>query len=217
MQRYTHKDWRLYAENQQELDAGNFYVSVTTILSIICGRDHKNMMIGMSSENYRETMDRTADIGTRLHNAIQADLMDKPCELSNDLQKPYQNWLALKAKESISAIEIEKVLASEEYGYAGSMDWMGFHGEAEAVFELKTGRYPITTGWQLAAYKKVVDPENVMKMRGIHVHRNGEDVGVFRYQHIDSCFNAFLSARNCFRMFYYNELKKLNWKFLNKE
>lgn len=214
MERYTHKDWRLYAENDIELAAGNFYISVTTILSIICGRDERNFMITSSPDYYKSIMETASDTGTQIHKAIQADLLGQPYS-TEGIEKPIENWKKLKEKHNLTATTTEIQVVSEEYGYAGTLDWEGTIENEPAVFELKSGLYQITAGWQLAAYKHCLDPENKKKMVGVQVHRNGKDFGIYRYQYVDACFKAFLSALNCFRMYYYNELKRLDWKFLN--
>lgn len=208
-------DWRVYAESEDALKAGEFYISVTTLLSVVADRDFVSFLQVKTKQEKDKIFDEAANHGSEIHTLIQKSMDGEECELG-EYEKPVSNFLELCAKNSIEIADHE-IQVHSDYGYAGSMDFRGTIGDKTCAIEFKSGKYLIQAGWQLAAYYKAYEEitgETLDCMIGIQCHRNGEDKNIFRYRHIDSCFVAFLSAMNVFRMIYFNKLKKLNWKFL---
>lgn len=228
-------NWRLYAESEEALYEGDFYPSVTTVLDLIVDHSGKELMLGLTKDKYDSMMDRTAANGTLLHDAIACDLDGKEFNPSDEILKeletssagakslieePLKKWAGLKQKEGISGVLSELGVYSELYGFAGTLDHILRERDFLCVGELKTGKFRIQAGWQACtyfmAYQELYDVTEEMGVRGIQIHRNGATVNYFRYKQLLNCFEAFLSAYNCWRMSYFNELSKMRWKYLFK-
>lgn len=212
-------NWRVYAKDDKALANGEFYLSVTTVLSVVLDDGFKDWLLATNKPAFTKIMERSARAGTELHEEIQKVMKGETPDYSK-YQQAILNYENLQIEHKIKATEIEPRVYHEDYGYAGSVDAVGTFGEDTCLFELKTGKYLITAGWQAAAYKKAYEKVNnkeLDRMVGIHCHRDGSQAKVFKYRHVDTCFNAFLSALNVFRMNYFNKLMKLKWKWVTTE
>lgn len=213
LERFYLNGWRLYARDKEALNSGDFYLSVTTVLSIIKSDKDVNYLLSTTKQRSEQTLLETGLIGDEIHEDIQAYLMGKVHDPKHIRQ--LENFIKLHG--SANGIAVEKQIHSETYGFAGSCDGIVNH-EDPTVIEIKTGQFRITAGWQACAYAKALEEAGYLKTTPkvvcYHIHRNGIEFNKFNYTHIDSCYDAFLSTLNTFRMFYFNELKKLKWKFL---
>lgn len=207
----------MYAQNESEFLKGNFFLSVTTILSCVSLPGDKDFLLYSTTTGYNKLMEATASVGERIHECIQRYSMGDDVHLDEETRTPFENFHGMNL--NLQGINAEFWLHHDKYGYAGSADLFAYYKGKRTLVEIKTGQYRITAGWQVAAYYMAMkhlgmNPEGVI---GLQIHRGGRDNNVFEYKHIDSCFTAFLCCLNIFRMANYNKLKKLNWRFLNEE
>lgn len=222
MERIEHatkpKGWRVYADTLEDYLRGDFYLSVTTVLSCVLLPGDKDFLLYSQRDTYDLMMERTAAVGDSIHSLIQNYVMGNPhLEFDEAVRPAFKGFCSLGL--NLKGIDAEIWLHHDKYGYAGSADLFAYYKGQRTLVEIKTGQYRITAGWQLAAYYHAMkhlglNPEAAI---GLQLHRAGDDMKVFEYQHIDSCFSAFLCCLNIFRMANYNKLKKLNWRFLNEE
>lgn len=208
------KGWRFYAESEEAFEQGDFLISATTILSCVQDQSTKDFLLGCDRQTFEKIMTSSAEAGNEIHQACQDYLMGSPG--NTKYKGAYENFIKLASSLNLKGVRMEVPVHSFKYGYAGTCDGLVNIGEQVAAIEIKTGKYKITAGWQLAAYFYALNDAGIQidKMIGIHVHRNGEEFSKFMYQHTESCFKAFLAAFDVFRMVNFNKLKKLNWNKL---
>jgi len=208
---------RIYAQTAHDALQGDFYVSVTSALDVFVDYAHKQFLLQSTPDTYGAIMKRTADMGTLLHGMFEAHLLGKPVDITQETEKPFQNFLELAEKHKLRASGTEMQVVSKTYGYCGTLDFFGLMDGELTIIDFKSGNSKISHGWQCGAYLYAYNEmtgNSVNKMAVVQVHRNGRDKKVLKYVHNDSCFEAFLSCLNVFRMGYFNELKKLQWKYL---
>lgn len=219
--------WRWYVDAQSSeqaeemIAAGEGFLSVTTILDIWEPKQLKDWRSKTSAGKIAKTMSSAANTGTLIHDIIQKSF-DTPLDWSSvpeTVRKAIENWQSLKSEKLISASYVETPVVSNKYGFAGRVDFVGTVEGERGVADIKTGYYSTKAGHQIAAYKYALEESGKEKDLGMycfHVHRDGiRKAASFKYEHHEECWLAFLSALNLFRMAYYNELKKLNWRYLN--
>ena len=219
MNRYEHiKNWRLYAANDLAMEAGHFFISVTTILDCMIDDEERNFYIETNREAFDKIMSSTANTGNEIHEAIQTYASGNSINHSPIVAKCVNNYVEIKEEHNIKIEQFEKRVFSEIYGYAGTLDMIGTCDGRPTVFEIKTGKYKVKAGYQACAYKMAYEElykDKDHDVAVLKIHRNGREKGLFKYEHIDFCFEAFICAFNLFVGLNYNTLKKLNWKYLN--
>lgn len=213
MKHYYENGFRFYSESDDHFKAGDFFIGVTSALSIIKTQEDVNYLLSTTRPKMELVLNETAEIGNEIHEDIQNYLMQKKFEPRRI--QCLENFIKLHG--DANGISIENAVASKKYGYAGSYDAI-VDLENPTVIEIKTGQFKITAGWQASAYAKALEEIGYVKQPmgvvGYHIHRNGVDAKRFIYEHVDECFLAFLSVLNAFRMLNFNKLKKMNWKHL---
>lgn len=223
LHRFTDVDgWRWYAESEEHYQAGDCYISVTQVLDHIVHHKLKSYFQKNSYNFQLKHKEKTANVGTAIHEAIEADLQGQTPTLTPETEKAFTAWKRFKKKYDIAAKYVELSVYHPTKRYAGTVDILGsFKPEnsdrlATAVMDIKTGRFGIKTGWQLAAYYHALKELGYAPdgMVGLSIKRTGEPGTPFVYQHIDSCYKAFLASLYTFKMLYYNKLAKMNWKGL---
>lgn len=208
--------WRWYKDSE-----GRFYISVTKVLDVA---QHQRMMKYYktnSKAKNEKVLKTTANIGTEIHDLVERDLNNETFDIPEKYQDAFSNWIDVKDKFKIEAMHTEQMVISKKYGFAGTLD-MFIEGDFKKKYniaDLKTGFYGVKAGWQMAAYREAFleqggySPDEV-GMVGIQIHRDGSKVGVFEYEHINPCTEAFLSCLEIFKMLYFNKLNKLGWSYL---
>ena len=208
---------RWYSESQDKYDNGDKYISVTLALSIVQSFELQNWFKKTSAGQIEKKSQAGLDRGALTHNIIENMTKGVSVDVPQEVKPAIDAYIALKEKHKIVSISdgSEIVVYHTGYGYAGTVDQVGEFEGKKTIMDYKTGRhYSIKTGWQLAAYKYAYEHmtnSSNLGMVGIFLP-NEEPAKVFKYQHYESCFMAFLSALYCFKMTYWNKLG--NWKYL---
>lgn len=218
------RGWRWY-----EVD-GVKYISVTQVLDVIQHFQLTNWFKNNSANKIQKTKDVTADFGSSLHKIIELDLQNKPIVVDQpELKASYDQWITLKKEKFIQATHTETIVYSTKYGFAGQLDFIGTYKfekscnahRTYAVQDLKTGRFSIKTGWQLAAYRMAAIERGIADdsygMVGIGIHRDGTPGKPFEYEHIEFCERQFLYALQNFKGLYFNDLAKMEWPYLKRD
>ena len=210
---------RVYTESYDAFKQGDFYVSVTTILEVAVPKKLTDYMKKNSAASQEKRLQETADIGSRIHKLIELDLKGEEVIPDPDCAAAFDKWSTLRHEHNIEATETEQLVYSE-LGYAGTADIIGTFDDKPALMDIKTGWYGVKAGWQMAAYREAwMSLKNIEELGlvGIQIKRDGSTGKPFVYEHYDFCFNRFLDCLGIFKGLYYNQLAKMNWKFLNKE
>lgn len=195
------------------------FYSVTTIIDVATPKSLKSWMKNNSAAKQDRVLKETADIGSRIHEAIELDLQNLVPEITDDIKQPFENWIKLKHECKIEPILTESHVYSPEFGYAGTIDILGTFKGKPCVMDIKTGFVSKKAGWQMAAYLyacielNIVDPKDC-GMVAISIHRDGS-VGVpFVYEHIDWCLKSFCAAFEIFKDFNFKQMNDSNWSYL---
>lgn len=198
---------------------GEKYASVTTVLDVVQHLKLNNYFKNNSKNAIEKKRVDTADFGSKLHRMVELNLKNVHVDIADPaLKKCFEHWLTLRDDKGISATHSETVVVSRKYGFAGSLDILGTFNGKTCVMDIKTGWYGVKAGYQMAAYRQAAIEEGLTDtscgLAGINIHRNGDKVNCFEYEHIDFCFRRFLYALECFKGLYFNELNKMNWSYL---
>lgn len=163
-----------------------------------------------------ERRDAAADLGTAVHNAIEARILGAPAPEPTDEQRPYMDAFARFWDDHQPEVEAtEMTLANPDDGWAGTGDvWMTLprspYGRAVLLGDWKSGKSPhAETAMQCAAYRRakvgwlkdgteVVPPatENAVL---IHLRPDKyPDTGyrIYPLDTSDAVYQAFLSVRD---------------------
>ncbi len=196
-----------------------WFISVTAVLDDVIHPKLKNYFKNTSKETQDEKLKTAIDRGQSIHEVIELSEAKKPYTLTDTTRTALEAWQALKEKDNIIIEENEKVTYHPELGYAGTFDMIGtMHGNP-TMFDIKSGRYGIKTGWQLAAYREAQMKLTGIKelgLVGVSIPANKEPK-LFKYEHLDWCWNRFADTLGCFRGQYFYELNKREWKYLKAE
>ena len=206
--------WRWNALPKDLDHPERWMASVTNILSVVTHERLVQYMVNTPGKKQKAVLEKTAKIGTEIHEKVQKDLMGTQVTGLPDAWKDIQN------QYGISAIAVEVPVYSWDYGYAGTIDVIGQLGSEPFIFDFKTGKtYGIKTGWQLAAYRNAYlekTGEYDIGMAGVHLPREGAEGKLFRYEHIDFCWISFLATFHIWKALYYRRLESMGWKWLNE-
>lgn len=211
-QRWEDKDcWRWY-----EASDGRKLISVTKVLDVLMHEKLKSWLIRNSEAKIEKTRTVTANLGTKLHEMIAKDLKGEEVIADPDAVEPFENWKGFRAKHRIQATDTEITCFSEKFGYAGTIDIVGVADGVKSIMDVKTGRVDVKAGYQMAAYQRAWREMHVesLGMAALQIPRDGSEPTLFRYEHIDFCFQRFLCALECFKGLYFSKLKAMNWPYL---
>jgi hypothetical protein len=144
---------------------GSFVPSVTTIT----GKEDKSAMIqwavrltlawadenwmrlgNQSSEDtlrrgayrWRDVRDERAQIGTEVHEWAESDLngaWDTP-EVWGEVAECVEQWLDLRQHHDIQPVHVEATVWSDEHGYAGTLDGLGYIDGVLTLWDVKTSK-----------------------------------------------------------------------------
>lgn len=219
------------------VDGSSRLLSVTTILDKGTPTPEKRKEYYL--KNDKATVDanlkQAGMFGTQAHEYFEKLLKGQefnPLETHLDHVELFRTWIN---SHNVKPIELEKTVYSEEFGYAGTCDFIGHYttcadpkccrsdiGESLVVADWKTSnQFSITFGWQLAAYRYAAIEMDIVGsdvgMIGVQLPRMGGAPKTFRYEHYDFCFKRFLGALDMVKGMYFNQLNKLEWPYLKKD
>lgn len=152
--------------------------SVTTITSFVKFKpEYEPLMqwsnfLGFKNQRYQETLDMTADLGTKVHEAIAYVVQDKdvPDELSKtvplvDMVKYCMSVASFRQFYNDTKPETlfsERSMLSETLGYGGTIDWVSIEDKKTILTDFKTSS--AVRGYmsmQLAAYIKLLEEKGI--------------------------------------------------------
>lgn len=120
--------------------------------------------------------DAAADLGTRVHDAIDAYILGKEPVLDEESMVGFTNFIEWLGKEKIRIISGDIPVASPEWGFGGRLDSVGVNDKNEVIIlDWKTSNalrdeYPL----QVAAYAIAFEEMYGLRVAGAKVVRFGK-------------------------------------------
>jgi hypothetical protein len=135
-----------------------------------------------------------ADLGSKVHDALEKLLTEGPDAVPENMWPYVEPVVAWKKEAQITYDQIEKVLVSTKYGYAGRCDVLGYDTDGgPVVIDYKTRKTKAgqackpydTQGMQLAAYAVAHYGEDMLPLvKAFNVYISTTEVGrVEGYRH----------------------------------
>ena len=190
---------KLCSENIKEaLEKWDFSKPLTKLdIARIC-EEGKNI--------YKKKASDAADLGTRVHKAVDAIIHDQEPVITDDIKAGVEGFLEWKALNSITISLGDTKLGSKLFGYGGSLDFIGFDPSGAAViFDVKTtkarkgmnhGVYP-EFGLQLASYAKAFTETYGIPVKEVHalwLNKEKPEFKSLKVTNINVAFEAFLAC-----------------------
>lgn len=225
-------------------DVPGVFFSVTTALKHIVPQKLQNYMQKYSANRQQKALKNAGDVGTALHDAMEAHFMGRlpllvqehkkavKDEYGNvvakeivgfDIRKAFENFLVLVDKHRIKPVFIEDYVANKFLGVSGKFDLIGEFESQLTLMDLKSGFLGKKAGWQMAAYclmfeemyKKQTGKEIDLGMVALHVPRDGSEAKSFVYEHKRYCLKKFLCSLETFKGLNDKYLREMNWPQLD--
>jgi len=89
----------------------------------------------------KEVLKEAGDIGTRIHNAIDAYIAGNKPVLDKDTEPGYNNFLEWLKSSGITLIKGDTYVANLGVGYGGAFDALGEHGGRLVLLDWKSSNY----------------------------------------------------------------------------
>ncbi len=154
-----------------------------------------------------ETKGAAADVGARAHAAIEAIIGSVPnadALVTDDIRPAVDNWRAWRDQSGIAVSLSERMVYSERFLYAGSVDAVGMRGDTLVALDWKTsnGLYD-EAALQVAAYANAWGEMTGNLVDEAWVVRVGKDKPEFearKVRDLNHSFEAFRAALTLYRM-----------------
>ena len=208
-----------------ELD-GNLYPSVTTVLDLFSY--NQNLMrwanaLGFQRRNYIKELDKTAGIGTAVHQRLQKfvdpDNAPDPDEIKDPMfdyrvRKRVGNAVMKLKTYKFNTIASEKTLISAKLGFAGTLDWLTEFCEILTLFDFKTSK-AIRSKMvaQLGGYSLLCKDLLDLEIPRAGIILCGEDkctVNIIQRKELDIGEEAFLSFFDAYKK--HNQIEEITEK-----
>jgi hypothetical protein len=195
-----------YSNHQIYTYKGKEVPSVTTILQIINKPSlvYWSNWLGYQGLKYKEVLNDKADIGTRVHAAVEADIKKYlyiPIPYPNDeVIARYHRFLEFKDDNKFEPIFVEKSITSSEYG--GTVDCYCKLNDKFTIIDWKTSKdfYP-TMFIQLAAYRKLLHDNayTVDQAAIVLLHEDKYKIKLLTLEELDIYYEIFNNAKELFQ------------------
>lgn len=171
----------------------------------ICDIKSLKEIIKESKGIYKKKAEDAANIGTRIHNAIDAIIHGNNYERDAQVDIGVEGFLRWQEANKLKIILGDTRIASKIFGYGGSLDFLAESANGVVIFDVKTtkkmkggehGIYP-EYAYQLSAYKQAFEETYGAKVSDVYaLWINKETPGFLplRVGHWGSCFEGFLSC-----------------------
>jgi len=154
---------------------------------------------------YKKKSQVAADLGSRVHNAIDAIIKGKKEDLEEDVKAGVQGFLDWKDSHSLKIELGDTKIASKLFRYGGSLDMVAFEGNEPIIFDFKTtkkrrdrdhGIYP-EYGLQLSAYAMAFKETFGMPVKAVYalwLDKEKPGFKALKVSNINLCFESFLAC-----------------------
>jgi hypothetical protein len=204
----NNKDDSIEVTSNSYILDGQEFVRVTRVLDIISKPYFYRWYAKHGLEWCNNYRDSRAVFGTRVHKEIQNILQDKPYWVDDDemqdvLQVFKDEFLGIY---DIEVLDLEFHLFNQEFGYAGTCDFLGVVDDKKIVIDWKTSKnvysnYPL----QVSAYLYAYEQMHGVSLDGAAVVCINDSGIKDKWFSRDEClrlFDFFVSARNLYRYVY---------------
>ena len=167
-------------------------------------------LIIASKNIYKTKAKEAADIGTRVHNAINDIIHGKDITIDEEIRHGVQGFLDWKASHSLTFKLGNTEIASRLFGYGGSLDMLAFDKSDPILIDFKTtkqrkgyshGIYP-EYGLQLSAYAIAFEETYgipVKEAYGLWLNKEKPGFEAVKVLNIRACFEFFLACLKLYR------------------
>lgn len=160
---------------------------------------------------YKKKAEDAADIGTRVHGAVNEIIHGRKPVITPDIEAGVQGFIDWSTSNSIKFELGDTKLGSKLFGYGGSMDFMAFKGDEPVIFDLKTtkkrkdrdhGIYS-EYAFQLSAYAQAFHETYGMEVKHVYalwVNKEKPEFKPVKVSSIPEAFQGFLAALKLYRL-----------------
>lgn len=168
-------------------------------------------IISRAGKKPKEALDKAADIGTRLHDAVDCWIKGLPIKLDDDLQNPFLAFKDWVTSCGIAIIMGDTAVASIDYGFGGKFDAIGMREGKLGILDWKTsnGLYD-SYALQLAAYSRAAEETYGKRFEwgmAVRFDKNAQFSEYKEVKDLGLAFNTFVYAKNL-----QESLKETHWK-----
>lgn len=165
---------------------------------------------------YKKKASDAADIGTRVHKAVDGIIRGSNVSADLDIQNGIQGFRDWMASHSLKIELGDTKIGSKLFGYGGSLDFVSFEGNEAVIWDLKTtkkrkdrdhGIYD-EYAYQLAAYRQAFTETYGIPVKSVWALWVDKEKGGFKPVKVanpDICFEGFLA---CLKMTQIAKLEK---------
>lgn len=160
---------------------------------------------------YKKKSQVAADLGSRVHQAIDSIIREEEKDIPEDIQAGVQGFLDWKASNSLTIELGDTKIGSKLFGYGGSLDMVAFDGNEAIIFDFKTtkkrrdrdhGIYD-EYAYQLAAYAQAFKETyglEVKKVYALWLNKEKPEFKAVEIPNISLCFEGFLAALKLYQV-----------------
>ncbi len=169
-------------------------------------KDEIETLIKEGKNIYKKKSEEAADIGTRVHQAIDDLIHGKTPTITEDIKAGVEGFQKWQEEHKLKVELGDTKLASKLFKYGGSLDFIAFDNDGGLViFDVKTtkkrkdrdhGIYP-EYAYQLGAYKKAFEETYGLPVKDLYalwVNKEKPEFKPVRVINPDICFEGFLAA-----------------------
>lgn len=207
--------------------------SVTTIMKILNkpAIAHWANSLGFKRISYKKELDRTALVGTIVHNIVEKKIrtdkkfLFKPVDEFDMNQLDYDSYIQAnnaiisfnlwyqQNHEKLNVITTEKSMASDKYGFGGTLDMLAYYEGKLYIIDFKTSsKVHATMFLQLSAYIQLAE-ENGYNIERVAILRLSKNCGVefveMSAKKAKRYFKVFLTLLDIYNN--WNEILKEDW------
>lgn len=192
----------LYWVNNTDCD----YLSEALKLGMVIDELSKQAIITGMKGLFRKRSSEAADIGTMVHEYLEkylnAGINKEPLPempVNKNIRAAISAFLDWTKTNDVKFIASERKIYSKKYGYAGTLDALGYVNGKLSIIDFKTsnGIYP-DMFVQTSAYAHAIEEEDNVKIEDCYIVRVPKDGTEFEVQKDDDVKLNFKSFLGCF-------------------
>lgn len=168
-------------------------------------------LVKESKNIYKQKAADAADIGTRVHGAVNEIIHGRNPVITDDIKAGVDGFIQWKESNRLRVELGDTKLGSKLFGYGGSLDFLAFDGNEAIIFDIKTtkkrkdrphGIYDEAC-YQLAAYRQAFRETyglNVKAVYALWLNKEKPEFNAVKVMNPDVCFEAFLAALKLYQV-----------------
>lgn len=168
---------------------------------------------------YKKKASEAADIGSRVHQAIDLIIRGEIPTISEDIKSGVQGFIDWQEKYKVKIEAGDTKIASKIFGYGGSLDFIAFIDGEPVIFDNKTtkkrkdadhGIYP-EYAYQLAAYAQAFHETYGLEVKQVYclwLNKEKPEFKAVKISNLAEAFQGFLSALKLYKLSKYELFDK---------